>query len=177
MRVIPLHLHSHWSLLDGVPSVGEVVDFARAADLPAIALTDTNALYGAMEFVSSCRQAGLAPILGAELTLAGGAALPSASSLVMLAQNMQGYGNLCRLISRLQAAPKREATLARGLSLADLAGHAEGLIVLSGGHAGPLDACLRAQNPAQAESTARELAGLFGRDRFCIELQIVQAGD
>jgi DNA polymerase-3 subunit alpha len=55
MRIIPLHVHSHWSLLDGGPSVHEIVACAQAADLPAIALTDANALYGAMEFVSVCR--------------------------------------------------------------------------------------------------------------------------
>jgi len=171
MSMIPLHLHSHWSLLDGVPSVGEIVDFAQATGLPVVALTDTNALYGAMEFIAGCRKAGLVPILGAELTLTGG------RSLVLLAQNMQGYGNLCRLITRLQAAPDREVILARGLSLSDLAQHTDGLLALSGGRSGPLDACWREGDAAQAESFAQELVNLFGRDRFCIELQIIQEDD
>ena len=171
MRIIPLHVHSHWSLLDGVPSIHEIVDLACAADLPAIALTDSNALYGAMEFVSACRQANIAPILGAELTLAGG------HSIVLLAQNMPGYGNLCRLVTRLQAAPDREAALARGLSLTDLAQHTDGLIALSGGRCGPLDVSLRQSNTAQAESLAREFVGLFGQDRFFIELQVVEESD
>ncbi len=72
MRVIPLHVHSHWSLLDGVPPVQEIVALTQAANLPALALTDSNALYGAMEFVSECRKVGITPILGAELNLAGG---------------------------------------------------------------------------------------------------------
>jgi DNA polymerase-3 subunit alpha len=55
MPAIPLHLHSHWSLLDSVPSVQEIIAFARAANLPAVALTDSNGLYGAMEFVTECR--------------------------------------------------------------------------------------------------------------------------
>ena len=99
MSMIPLHLHSHWSLLDGVPSIGEIVEFAQASDLAALALTDTNAMYGAMEFVAACRKAGIAPILGAELTLTGG------TSLVLLAQTLSGYGNLCRLVTRLR--PRR----------------------------------------------------------------------
>jgi len=89
---------------------------------------------------------------------------------------MQGYGNLCRLISRLQAGARREAALARGRLPGRPGGHAEGLLALSGGHAGPLDACLARRIPPSAESTARELAAV-GRDRFFIELQIVQAGD
>ena len=159
------------SLLDGVPSVREIVAFAQALSLPPAALTDSNALYGAMEFASECRQAGIASILGAELTLARGLAI------VFLAQNMQGYGNLCRLITRLQAAPDREAALARGLSLNDLARHADGLIALSGGRCGPLDACLREGNPAQAESITQELVGLFGQNQFFAELQIIEEGD
>ena len=127
MRMIPLHLHSHWSLLHGVPSVGEIIEFAQASGLPAIALTDTNAMYGAMEFVSACRKAGIAPILGAELTLTGG------TSIVLLAQTLPGYGNLCRLVTRLQATPDREAALARGLALTDLTQHTEGLIARSAG--------------------------------------------
>jgi DNA polymerase III alpha subunit len=171
MSLVPLHLHSHWSLLDGVPSVGEIVEFAQASRLSALALTDTNAMYGTMEFVTACRQAGITPILGAEVTLTGGA------SLVLLAQTMSGYGNLCRLVTRLQAAPDREAALARGLGLADLAGHTEGVIALSGGRNGSLDANLRQGDLPQAESLAREMINLFGPDRFCIELQIIQEGD
>jgi DNA-directed DNA polymerase III PolC len=171
MFVIPLHVHSHWSLLDGIPSVHEIVDFAESGHLPAIALTDTNALYGAMEFILGCRKAGIAPIIGAELTLTGG------HSIVLLAQSLQGYSGLCQLITRLQAVPDREASLAHGLSLADLAHHTEGLIALSGGRCGPLDARLRGGDTAQAESVAQELANLFGQDRFCIELQIVEEGD
>ena len=169
--MIPLHLHSHWSLLVGVPSVGEIVEFAQASGLPALALTDTNALYGAMEFVSACRKAGIAPIIGAELTLTGG------TFLVLLAQTMPGYSNLCRLVTRLQAAPDREATLARGLSLADLAQHTTGLIALSGGYRGPLDARLQEGHQPQAESIAHEMVNLFGQERFLIELQIIQESD
>jgi DNA polymerase III subunit alpha len=171
MRVIPLHLHSYWSLLDGVPSIREIVAFAHAANLPAIALTDSNALYGAMEFVSECRRGGIAPILGSELNLADG------HSIVLLAQNMQGYGNLCRLITRLQAAPERQATLVQGLALGELAQHADGLIALSGGHHGPLDARLAEGKPKGAEELAKEFIDLFGRDHFYIELQIMDADE
>ncbi len=171
MHIIPLHFHSHWSLLDGVPSVRESVDFAQALGLPALALTDTNALYGAVEFASRCRDAGIRPIIGAELTVAGG------HSVVFLARNREGYANLCRLVTRLQAAPDREASLARGLALSDLAGHTHGLIVLSGGCAGPLDAALREGNVQRAESLVQEFTNLLGRDCFFVELQIIEASD
>ncbi len=171
VNVIPLHFHSHWSLLDGVSSPRQIVDFAGSHDLPALALTDTNALYGAIEFTSACREAGIRPIIGAELTIAGG------QSIVLLAQNREGYANLCRLVTRLQAAPDREASLARGLSLTDLAGHAGGLIALSGGHAGPLDAALRGGRAERAEELAQQFVELFGRDRFFVELQLIEPDD
>ncbi len=171
MPVIPLHLHSHWSLLDGVASIPEIVAWAQTAHLPALALTDHNALYGAMEFVAECRQAKIAPILGAELSLEGG------TSLVLLAQNLQGYGNLCRLITHLQAAPDREAALARGLAWSELEPHTAGLIALSGGDRGPIDNCLRQGRRAEAEAIAQNLVALFGQDRFLIELQVIHGTD
>jgi len=78
-------------------------------------------------------------VIGAELTLTGG------YSIVLLAQNMQGYGNLCRLTTRLQASPDRKVTLARCLSLTDLAPHTDGLIAVSSGCISPLvRACVMA---------------------------------
>ena len=90
----------------------EIVEFARSISLSALALTDTNALYGAVEFASACREADIRPIIGAELSVEGG------NSIILLAQNREGYANLCRQITHLQATPDREASLARGLSLA-----------------------------------------------------------
>jgi len=195
---IPLRVQSHWSLLDGVPSVPELVAHAASLELSALALTDRNALYGAVEFVASCRAAGIRPIIGAGLNLADGrnessvaqrraeGMNPSADgrssagvphTLVLLAQSPTGYGNLCRLISLMQASPQREAALARGLALSELASHTKGLIALSGGHAGPLDAKLRAGDERGAQQMAAELRDLFGVDRFAIELQLGERGD
>ena len=169
--MIPLHLHSYWSLLDGVASVPEIVSFAQSANLPAIALTDSNALYGAMDFVAECRNVGIAPILGAELSWVGG------HTIILLAQSMPGYGNLCRLITRLQSAPDREAALARGLDLNELASYTDGLVMLSGGWRGPIDALVRQDDLAEAEALAHEFSNLFGRDHFFIELQIIDTAD
>jgi DNA-directed DNA polymerase III PolC len=128
MPIIPLRVHSHWSLLAGVPSLAEIVAHAQQLELPALALTDVNALYGAIEFVQRCRAAQVQPILGVDFTF------DTDHSLTLLAQNMTGYANLCRLVTRLQAHVDREAALARGLSLTDLADHTTGLIALSDGH-------------------------------------------
>ena len=94
MPIIPLRVHSHWSLLAGVPSIEEIVTKAQQLNLSAIALTDANTLYGAIEFVQRCRAAQIQPILGVDFTL------ETDHSLTLLAQNMLGYANLCRLLTR-----------------------------------------------------------------------------
>jgi DNA-directed DNA polymerase III PolC len=128
MPIIPLRVHSQWSLLAGVPSLEEIVAHAQQAQLPALALTDINALYGAIEFVQRCRAAQVQPILGVDFTF------ETDHALTLLAQNMTGYANLCRLVTHLQADVDRETTLRRGLSVIDLADHSSGLIALSDGH-------------------------------------------
>jgi DNA-directed DNA polymerase III PolC len=128
MSFVPLRVHSQWSLLAGVPTVSELVAHAQANDLSTLALTDTNALYGAIEFVRECRAANLRSILGVDFTF------DRDHTLVLLARNLAGYANLCRLVTRLQATPDRDAALQRGLALIDLAGHSRDLIALSDGH-------------------------------------------
>jgi DNA-directed DNA polymerase III PolC len=127
MTWIPLHVHSKWSLLDGVPSIAELVDHAQSAALPSLALTDTDGLYGAVEFVSRCQKADLQPIIGTQLSL------ETDHNLILLAQNQVGYGNLCRLVTLLQGQPDREHALARGLPLSALPTHTDGLIALCAG--------------------------------------------
>src|SRR3990170_762674 len=97
MPFIPLRVHSHWSLLNGVPTIAELIEFAARLQLPALALTDSNALYGAVDFVQHCRAAQVQPILGVDFTF------ETQHSLVLLAQDMTGYAQLCRLVTRLQA--------------------------------------------------------------------------
>src|SRR5512139_738652 len=153
MPIIPLRVHSHWSLLAGVPSIEEIVAYAQQAQLPALALADVNALYGAIEFVQRGRAAQLQPILGVDFTF------EADHALTLLAQNMTGYANLCRLATRLQAAVEREAALARGLSLIDLEDHISGLIALSDGH------------------HAARLIDLFTPDRFFLALDGTADGE
>jgi DNA polymerase-3 subunit alpha len=147
MSFVPLRVHSQWSLLAGVPTVPELVAHAQANDLPVLALTDTNALYGAIEFVRECRTAHLQPILGVDFTF------DRDHTLVLLARNLNGYANLCRLVTRLQAAPDREAALQRGLSPIDLAAHHSDLIALSDGH------------------QAQAIIEIFGREHVFIRLE------
>jgi len=95
---VHLHVHSDYSPMRGVSSLGELCALAQRQGSPAIALTDTNGLYGAVRFVEQAKQRGLHPILGAELTTDDHRA-------VLLAKTPAGYANLCRLLSERHGNP------------------------------------------------------------------------
>ncbi|MEE9618173.1 MAG: DNA polymerase III subunit alpha, partial [Anaerolineae bacterium] len=168
---VELHAHSDHSLLDGVPSPEALV--ARASDLrmPALALTDHDALYGAVRFMLAAREAGIKPILGAEMTLANEAddATPSGPAhLTLLVETAEGYANLCRLITLARRG--QEKSVAR-LAKRDLATHAEGLIGLSGCRRGEIPRLLAADKFERAMEIAQGYARVFGPDHFFVELQ------
>src|SRR4051794_18747089 len=162
MDYVELHCHSYYSLLDGTSSPADLV--SRAADLgmDALALTDHDAVYGAVPFVTAARARGIRPILGAELTLEDG------HHLTLLVENAAGWRNLCLLIScaRMRM-PKGQAAL----PWADLERHTAGLIALSGCRRGPVAAALLRWDRTTAFRMARRLRELFGPTRCWIELQ------
>lgn len=163
-----LHCHSWYSLLDGASAPEVLVRRAAELGLPALALTDHDALYGAPEFVAAARRYGVRPILGAELTLTG--ELPDRlTHLTLLVADGRGWRNLCYLIARARhhAAAKGAATL----PAEELNGHTEGLLALSGCRQGALATALLANDAAAAQAVATRYLALFGRAAFSVELQ------
>ena len=157
-----LHAHSDHSLLDGVPAPEALAARAAELGLAALALTDHDALYGAVRFVLAAREAGIKPILGAEMTL------EDDTHLTLLVETKEGYANLCRLITLARhGQPKGVARLARR----DLAAHAGGLIALSGCRQGEIPRLLAAGEFERALEVARGYARLFGPDNFFVEVQ------
>ncbi len=158
---VHLHTHSYYSLLDGVPSPEELVIAAKKAGFKALALTDHNGLYGAVEFYQKARDYGLKPIIGAELTMSDG------FQLLFLVQNDQGYRNLCQLISigRLRGGHGKFK-----LAYTDLKPLSEGLIVLSGGHKGKIYHLLSKRQIDQALLEVQRLKNLFAKN-FFLEMQ------
>jgi error-prone DNA polymerase len=142
---------------------------AAALGMDALALTDHDAVYGAVRFVEGARAAGIRPILGAEMTLEDG------SHLTLLVENETGWFNLCHLISAARLnGPKGEAAL----PYAVLSEHTGGLIALSGCRQGRIARALLAGEPDEARRTARELRDWFGPEHFWMELQHhLQPGD
>jgi DNA-directed DNA polymerase III PolC len=123
---IPLNVHSYYSFLDSTLSIGSIIDLARRHSLPAIALTDTNNLHGAVEFSLAAAEAGIKPVIGAEIRL-------EQSPLRLYVENHQGYRNLCRILSMVatrQAAPGRSSVVPE-LTREQLATMTEGLLAAS----------------------------------------------
>jgi len=133
---VHLHVHSEYSLLDGLSSCQELAEYAVELGMPALALTDHGVMYGAVQFYKACRAAGIKPIIGLETYVAPRGRQDRDPQLdrkpyhlVLLAQNGTGYHNLMRLatIAQLEGfyyKPRIDKEI--------LAEHADGLIVLSG---------------------------------------------
>jgi error-prone DNA polymerase len=161
MSYIELHCHSNFSLLDGASHPEELVARAKELGMPALALTDHDGLYGVVTFHKAARQAGIKPIIGAELTI------DQKYHLTLLARNDRGYSNLCRLITRAQLDHSKGKP---SIDSAFLASHCDGIICLSGCRKGEIPSLLLAGKERQAQSVAGRYHEIFG-DNFFIELQ------
>ena len=171
-RFIHLRTHSEHSLLEGAVPVKKLVALCVAALMPAVALTDSNNMFAALEFSVTAAAAGLQPIVGCQIALTydavaiGERGRPPAS-LVLLAQDEAGYRNLMKLNSCLYL--DAGGTVPQ-VTLAELAGHAAGLICLTGGAEGPVGQWLIAGQRARAAALMTELAAIYP-GRLYVELQ------
>ncbi|MCS0505340.1 DNA polymerase III subunit alpha [Ancylobacter mangrovi] len=171
---VHLHVHSSYSLLEGALSVAKLAELAKQDRQPAIALTDTGNLFGALEFSEKLAGAGIQPILGCSLAIEfpgsqpRGPASAQRPRIVLLAASEEGWGNLMELVSRSYLDTAADG--APHLKLDWLEGLTGGLIALTGGPAGPIDRALSAGSNDHAEQRLAALAGLFG-DRLYVEVQ------
>ena len=164
-QYIELHAHSSHSLLDGVVSPQSLVAHAASLEMPALALTDHDGLYGAVPFIRAAEAAGIKPLLGAEVTLAN---VDGTAHLTLLAETPRGYANLCQIITMAhRGQPKGTARLA----LTDLAEHTAGLIALSGCRQGAIAKRISAGAYDAALDIAQGYARIFGPENFFIEVQ------
>ena len=180
---VHLHLHTQYSLLQGAIRTDDIFDRVKALGMQTVAVTDTNNLFGAVDFYQGAKKAGIKPIIGCEILyapqgrgaamtppsqMAGGAAAagPRFHHLVLLCQNLQGYRNLCQIVTRAytEAPPFQKGQPSGPRALVDrdlLDKYGDGLFVLSG--------CLRGEIPYKIitgrEEEARESA-LWFKKRF-----------
>jgi len=177
--IVHLRVHSAYSLLEGALTIQKLAVLARADETPALALTDSNNLFGALEFSEAMAEVGVQPIIGVTLsltfatesqtTLGAEQRGPSIEGrIALLAKDANGYANLMRLSSDAYFAAAETGEVVT--SIAELAARAEGLIALTGGPEGVIDLPLGEGNPELGRSRLETLKALFG-DRLYVELQ------
>ena len=172
-RFTHLHIHSHYSLLDGLTKIDELVARAKELGLDAIALTDHGVLYGAVEFYKAAKKAGIKPILGVEAYIAPRDRFSKEPGeryhhLILLAENDTGWKNLITLVSKAHLEgyyykPRMDKDLLRA--------HHEGLIALSACLGGEVAQHLLNGNYDGAVRSAKEYEEIFGKGNYFLEIQ------
>ena len=170
---VHLRVRSAYSLLEGAIKADAIGELAAKAGMPAAALTDRTNLFGALEYSVATKEAGVQPIIGVALAVYGiGEGQPErwarVPTVVLLAQNEQGYLNLSALSSSAYLDGGGEAE--PSVSWDKIVAHNEGLILLSGGPDGPVDPLFAVGRKAEAVAALDRMKAIFG-DRFYIELQ------
>ncbi|HRY59862.1 MAG TPA: DNA polymerase III subunit alpha [Patescibacteria group bacterium] len=172
---IHLHLHTHYSLLDGLSKIPDVLDKAIEYGMDALAITDHGTMYGVIEFYKTAKKKGIKPIIGCEVYVAARGHLDKTPGidneiyhLILLAKNEQGYKNLIKLVSIAHMdgfyyKPRVDKQLLRKYS--------EGLIASSACMGGEVPRSILSGNPERAAKIALEYEEIFGKDHFYLELQ------
>ena len=175
---VHLRLHSAFSLLEGALPIKRLAELAYGDGMPALAITDTGNLFGALEFADKMAEKGIQPIIGCQIAVdfgeggddarSNGARAPAFSDIVLLAASEAGYWNLVRLVS--DSYVNSDPAVRPHVSVAEVAARADGLIALTGGPGGPIDRALVAGQMPLARARLEQLAGIFG-DRLYVEVQ------
>lgn len=168
-----LHVHSHYSLLDGLAKIPDLVARAKELGMDSVALTDHGVLYGAIEFYKTAKKAGIKPILGVETYVAPRDRFSKEPSekyyhLILLCENETGWKNLVKLVSKANLEgfyyrPRVDKDLLRE--------HHEGLIALSACLGGEIGQALLAGQFDEAKKIASEYQSIFGKNNYFLEIQ------
>ncbi len=165
---VHLHVHTEFSLVDSTVRIPKLMQRCAAAQMPAVALTDQNNLFGLVKFYRKAIAAGVKPVIGLDLRIANEADAAHPYTLVLLVQDNEGYRNLCELVTRSYLEGQvRGVPLARREWLT--AESCRGLIALSGGRDGDIGRALVHDHEEQAIDALRHWRDIFG-DRFYLEL-------
>ncbi len=175
MKFTHLHTHSHYSLLDGLPKIPDLLDYVKELGMDSVALTDHGVLYGAVEFFKEAKTRGIKPIIGCEVYVGFESRHDKRANIdnkiyhmILLARNLQGYKNLVQLVTKAHLEgfyykPRIDEEL--------LEKHAEGLIATSACINGKIPKLLLANKLQEAEELSKKYENLFGKGNFYLELQ------
>jgi len=174
MSFVHLHTHSHYSLLDGLSKVPDLVKRAKSLGMPALALTDHGSMYGAIEFYKECQKHEINPIIGVEAYMAERTRFdkePGIDSkrhhLTLLVKNNAGYKNMMKLVTKSNMEgyyykPRMDMDLLRE--------HSEGIICLSGCPGSRFIKHLKNDNQEEAEKLLLEYVDIFGKENVYVEI-------
>jgi DNA polymerase III subunit alpha len=165
---IHLHLHTEYSLSDGLIGIDKLISKAEELSMPAIAVTDLSNLFATIKFYQAAIKKGIKPVIGAECWVKNDRFPDRIFQLILLCQNQLGYQNLIQLISRSYLENQQEGTPVVQKSW--FANYSGGLIALSGGRAGDIAFCLTKNNKPLAAEHLRSWLTLFP-NRFYLQLQ------
>ncbi len=169
---VHLHVHSRYSLLDGLMDVQDLVKAAKAQGMPAVALTDHGVLYGLVAFYRAAQTQGVQPILGMEAYFTPDHRVRSRQApmyhLLLLAVSNQGLKNLYHLATKAQLEGFYQKPR---IDREWLAQYSEGLVTTTGCMSGEIPRLIQKERLEEAEERFRWFLDLFGRDRFFVELQ------
>src|SRR4051794_7447098 len=175
---VHLHVHTHYSMLDGACRIPDLVKRAKALNMPAVGITDHGCMHGVIEFYNECKKEGIKPLVGMEAYMAPGdrreRSTPSGSAgdaafhLLLLAQDLEGYKNLIKLSSiayreGFYYKPRIDKEVLREFS--------KGLIATSACLGGEVCSAFMKRDGKRARAVAETYLDIFGADRFFIEVQ------
>ncbi|OGG24613.1 DNA polymerase III subunit alpha [Candidatus Gottesmanbacteria bacterium RIFCSPLOWO2_01_FULL_43_11b] len=172
---VHLHVHSEYSLLDGLGKLDDLINRAKSFGMTSLALTDHGAMYGSFKFYLKAKEAGIKPILGVETYVAKRSRVDKEAKidtdpfhLTLLAKNAHGYKNLMKLVTHAHL----EGYYYRPrIDWEILEKYHDDLICLSGCLAGQLSQLIQNNAIDEAEAVAKKYSDLFGKDHYYIELQ------
>jgi DNA polymerase-3 subunit alpha len=167
-----LHLHSHYSLLDGLSKIDDILDKVKELGMDSVALTDHGVMYGAIEFYKKAKAKGIKPIIGCEVYEAINSMLEKDSNerhhLILLAKNEKGYGNLVKIVTE---AHLRGFYYKPRVDFELLEKYSDGIIAMSACLQGRIPHLLLSNKKEKAEEMAIKYEHIFGKGNFYLELQ------
>ena len=170
-----LHLHTEYSLLDGMSRISELPAYVKELGMDSCAITDHGAMFGVIDFYKACKKAGIKPIIGCEVYTAARTLYDkdpdkdrNSGHLILLAKDQQGYSNLVKIVSKSYVdgfyyKPRVDKDL--------LSQYSEGLICLSGCLAGNVQRMILNRDYDGAKKEALWLRDNFGAENFYLEIQ------